>query len=412
MDQRLQGQVEYRLAQLVRDLDRKGWEWLAVHLHLSRLRPYNRRPYHLRIAESEFDPLIARHPGELFLLGNGDIVFLVKGAERAAIAAVVDRLRYLFADDPFFQDSQASAGDPRFCSWYDLETDYTGLADTVEDLLDELERRRPSGPQAAEAPLQPLDAATLAEIERKLETMDLSDHLRVQPICAMLSGQKPEPVFSELYVSIGDLAKAVAPGVDLAENRWLFQRFTETLDGRLLLALGRSGDIEGPVSINLNVRSVLSRDFAEFDRAVKQGADIKVLVEIQLVDIFADLGAYVFARDYLRERDYLICIDGLHHLHLPLISRRNLGADLVKVQWTADLADRGQDRHVEALEAAIRRAGTDRTILCRCDGADAIRFGQSVGVRLFQGRFIDSRLRGARPVAVQRAREALRAAAS
>ncbi len=49
-------------------------------------------------------------------------------------------------------------------------------------------------------------------------------------------------------------------------------------------------------------------------------------------------------------------------------------------------------------------------ILCRCDTADAIRWGQSFGIRLFQGHYVDSRLRSARPPAIAAAREALRAA--
>ena len=98
--------------------------------------------------------------------------------------------------------------------------------------------------------------------------------------------------------------------------------------------------------------TVLSRPFAEFDRTVKEGIDGRVLVEFQLIDIFADLGAYLFARDYLRARGYQVCIDGLHHVHLPLINRRKLGADFVKVQWTPDLLDDRESARLERLKAA------------------------------------------------------------
>jgi hypothetical protein len=49
-------------------------------------------------------------------------------------------------------------------------------------------------------------------------------------------------------------------------------------------------------------------------------------------------------------------------------------------------------------------------ILCRCDTAEAIRWGQSFGIRLFQGHYVDSRLRAARPPAIAAARQAMRAA--
>jgi LmbE family N-acetylglucosaminyl deacetylase len=103
-----------------------------------------------------------------------------------------------------------------------------------------------------------------------------------------------------------------------------------------------------------------------------------------------------------------MCIDGLHYLHLPLIDRKRLGADLVKVIWSPDLLDSLNETRREELKAAIKRAGVDRVTLCRCDNADAIRWGQSLGIRLFQGHYVDSRLRAARPPAIALARQALR----
>ncbi len=46
----------------------------AVHLRLSRLRPYNRRAHHLRIATTTFDELIRDFDGALFRLCNNDLV--------------------------------------------------------------------------------------------------------------------------------------------------------------------------------------------------------------------------------------------------------------------------------------------------------------------------------------------------
>ena len=131
-----------------------------------------------------------------------------------------------------------------------------------------------------------------------------------------------------------------------------------------------------------------------------------MIIELQLIDIFAELGAYLFIREFVRDRGYLVCIDGLHHLHLPLIDRKRLGADMVKVIWSPDLLDGLSEERAEELRLAIKRAGVDRVILCRCDTTEAIRWGQSFGIRLFQGHYIDSRLRAARPPAIAAARQA------
>ena len=35
-----------------------------------------------------------------------------------------------------------------------------------------------------------------------------------------------------------------------------------------------------------------------------------MIIELQLIDIFAELGAYLFIREFVRDRGYLMCIDG------------------------------------------------------------------------------------------------------
>jgi hypothetical protein len=165
----------------------------------------------------------------------------------------------------------------------------------------------------------------------------------------------------------------------------------------------------GAISLNLRLATLLSPEFLKFDHEFRQQATTPVIIELQLIDIFAELGAYLFIREFVRDRGYLICIDGLHHLHLPLIDRKRLGADMVKVIWSPDLLDVANEQRREELRLAIKRAGVDRVILCRCDTTEAIRWGQSFGIRLFQGHYIDSRLRAARPPAIAAARQAMRA---
>ena len=244
--------------------------------------------------------------------------------------------------------------------------------------------------------------------------MDLSGLIRRQPVCALLPRAAPQPLFAELYVAIRELAETLLPGVDLAADTWLFQRLAESLDRRLLSCLigQQLGHQQGAISVNLRLATLLSPEFLKFDHAYRRQTAAPVIIELQLIDIFAELGAYLFIREFARDRGYLMCIDGLHYLHLPLIDRKRLGADLVKVIWSPDLLDGLDDGRRQELKAAIKRAGVDRVILCRCDSADAIGWGQSVGIRLFQGHDIDSRLRAARPPAIAAARHALRSSAA
>jgi EAL domain-containing protein (putative c-di-GMP-specific phosphodiesterase class I) len=415
------GTAEAQLLAYLRRLEGNYNDWRAIHLHLSKLKACHRRPYQLRVAASEFDGLLRRVPSELFQLRNGDILYLWQGGTCANVDQVVMRLRYLFSDDPLTVDGDAAAEEPydtldgpiepsmpaKLCSWFELEHEFRNFAIHVEDLLEQIAK---SGSDAGEAPSQALDPALLTRLEHSLATMDLSGLTRRQAICAMLPPGGPKPVFDELFIAVRELAETLVPGVDLTSDTWLFQRLAGSLDCRLLTSLARDGigASKDPISINLRLATLLSPEFLEFDHHYRRAHSSPVIIELQLIDIFAELGAYLFIREFVRERGYLICIDGLHYLHLPLIDRKQLGADLVKVLWSPDLTDSVSEARQEELKAAIMRAGIERVVLCRCDSLEAIRWGQSMGIRLFQGYYVDSRLRASRPRAIAAARSAMR----
>ena len=113
---------------------------------------------------------------------------------------------------------------------------------------------------------------------------------------------------------------------------------------------------------------------------------------MQKIDIFGDMGAYMFARDFMRERGYRICLDGLNHLTLQFIDRERLGLDLLKLIWTPDMADDMSGNRTAELKEHVDRCGRARIILTRCDSDEAVRFGQSLGITMFQGRYIDKQL--------------------
>jgi hypothetical protein len=418
------GQVAPELLAYVKRLERNYYDWRAVHLHLSGLKAHNRRDYQLRVAASEFDRLLRQFNSELFQLRNGDIVYLWHGGSFAEVDPVVLRLRYLFSDDPLANPTTPEPEDaaeppievtdgpvePRkFCTWFELEREYDTFCFHLEELLDSVDKA--PGSSGARPEIH-LDLGKLAGLETSLGGMNLSGLTRQQSVCAVLPQASPQPLFSEIYVAIRELADALVPGVDLTADPWLFQHLAETLDRRLLVCLGQHelGVPNGAISVNLRLATLLSPEFLKFDHDFRRKVTSPVIIELQLIDIFAELGAYLFIREFVRDRGYLICIDGLHYLHLPLIDRKRLGADLVKVIWTPDLLDGLNEGRRAELKVAIKRAGLDRVILCRCDSTEAIRWGQSFGIRLFQGHYIDSRLRAARPPAIAAARQALRAA--
>lgn len=396
-----QASVEYALLDYTRRLARHAAGRRAIVIHLSRLRPDNRRAHHIRIAANTFESLVKQFDGQIFLLQSADIVFVCKDASVAVIDEAIMRLRYLFGDDPLAAELD-ELGPDRFATWYDLERDYAPFLALIEQ-MHELEARRrkrlaaiTGGTPAARDERQPMDPQSLAELTRVIEHADLANVMRRQSICTISDDEPPKPVFREIYVSIGALREAVMPNRDIASDRWLFQYLTLALDKRVLALLRRNDDqaLAQALSLNLNIATLLSQEFLQFDQGLRQGARGTIVIELQKVDIFADVGAFVFARDFLHERGYRICMDDVSAVALDFIDRERLGLDLIKLIWSPDMADPLRTERITLFRDAIERTGRARLILARCDSAEAVEFGKSMGLRLFQGRHVDRLVSG------------------
>ena len=91
----------------------------------------------------------------------------------------------------------------------------------------------------------------------------------------------------------------------------------------------------------------------------------------------------------LQKNGYRICLDGLDYLAFQQLDRSSLGFDLAKILWNADLkSDTGTEENI-ALYDAIKKCGKNRLILSRCDNEKAVEFGKSLGISIFQGRYLD-----------------------
>lgn len=382
---------EKLLLDYIRRLDRFREGRRAVYLHLSRLRAYNRRDHHMRIAGTTFDTLIKKFDGGLFRLQNNDFVFIAKGAAVADINETVLRLRFLFSEDPLLNNPQ---GESKFCTWYDVETQYDELLRAAEEADDRAGQPAPDddGPSAAEG--EPLDPSHLAQVEKALMSADVSAFVRRQPVCMVQPGSAPQPLFHELYISICDLRNAVLPRYDLSADRWLFQHLTQILDQRMLALLIARREVRQvrDFSLNLNISTILSPEFLQFDRGVAPEIRGTIVIEIQPIDIFADFGSFLFARDFLRDRGYKVCIDGLKHLTLPMMNREWLGVDLLKFHWGFDLIDDLDGSRSQSLKEVVAHIGHERLILSRCDSPEAATAGDALGITMYQGRLIDKRV--------------------
>lgn len=372
----------------------------ALHLHLSRLGPQNRRETQMRAVAAAFDPLILDNRAQVFTLFRGDVIVVFASKHRDEVEAALIRVRFLFADDPMLDDD-VEGQDP-LATWYVLGSDYPAFLHLAQQFYAEQEARRradiaaervpePPPPRHAQSKrLQPLSPLVLGKLEDALSRTDLANLIRHQSVAAIVGRSHPQHMFSEIFVSIPDLREIFVPEIDVASDPWLFQHLTETLDRRVLALVGAGHDrsLSGGFSLNLNVRTILGEEFLDFDDGIAGGLRGTIVLEIQLYDVLADVGAYLFARDFARERGYRICIDGVQSNTLPMVDRAKIGADLIKLIWSPDL-DQARADEAHPLQDALARCGRKRIVLARVESQEQIRIGQDLGLSIFQGRGVE-----------------------
>jgi len=382
------------LLEYVRRLEEHRDGRKIVHLHLSALNPDNRREQHLRAAADNLEPLIADMEAQLFNLKNDDMFLVYKSENHPQVETTVGQVRFLFSEDPLVA---AETEQQPFATWYDATTDYETLLRLVQGVAEAEhnsvahERTDVRGALKAKQELGvPMTPDVLAQLAAALARTDLSSLMHRQFVCKIDENMVTTEMFSELFISIKDLRETLMPGVNLLANRWLFQHLTETLDLRMLSMLVKTDSnlISGEISFNTNVSTILSKEFKAFDENVATSRRGKMVIEFQKEDIFSNLSSYLFARELLQKKGYRVCLDGVALETLQIINHQQLGVDLIKLVWGTELADYGQDGN-DIVREAVTKEGPEKFIMIRCDAREAIDFGCSVGINLFQGRYVE-----------------------
>ena len=388
---------ENLLLDYVRRLEKHKAGRKVVHLRLSELRPFNRRDQHIRIAARNFEPLIADMSGQLFILKNSDLFFIYKGDAQGQTEAIVQKIRFLFDDDPLVAEV-ASQPHP-FASWQDADADYENILCMVQSFADAEEKRQiavrarmdaRSAIRTKRKQSNPLTPEVLARVETVLERADISNLVRREFVCLVDEKMVPDPLFSDLFISIKDLRETLLPGVNLVANRWLFQHLRETLDRRMLSMLTKTGtlSVSGEISFNLNIATLQSKDFQIFDDSIAASRRGQMIIKLQQEDILSNLSSYLFVRELMQDKGYRVCLDWMPSDALHVLHRDRLGIDITKLAWSPELIDGGEEVH-RMLRGLVEKEGKEKLILIQCDTREAIEFGRSIGIRKFQGRFVE-----------------------
>lgn len=398
--------AEVKMVDMVGNLAEEAISWRGICFYFDKLLEQYRSQYQIQIAVNLLGDLLIDHQGGLFLCFDQTITVLCRNISKNKIDKAIFQLRYLFIDDPLAYEADGKEN-PNFCRVFDLGQEYaefyhicrTKLSQATRSAQDAAETKEVAPPQSVASKMidkasQYFTAARLAHVEHDLNKADLSRVMRRQAVCALTQDRNIRKVFDEYYIHIAHLRQMLGAKTDFFSNRSLFRYLTQILDERILdlFSTAPLRYLDGPVSINFNVETVLSKKFVEFDTLIKPLVKYPLVIEIQIGDVFSDIRAFVAARNTLQALGYRVCVDGLTNLSIVQIDRERLGFDFAKLQWNADLEDDASVAENKRLMDTVKNFGPNRVILCRCDSNQAVNYGLAVGVNMFQGRFIDNML--------------------
>jgi hypothetical protein len=396
-------EAEARLIELLNLIEgsRDGWQVLCFSF--SKLLEHYRSEYQIKISTNLMNDLIGDLDGAIYICDDCTIYVVVRHLQKMTMEKMIFQLRYLFMDDPLAYTVEGDEN-KEFSTLYDMETQWHDFMDICKrrlvlrlrdargGIFEPAKIGKESRREATPKNMKLFTAASLAAIERDMRNIDISPTIRRQPVCAAIPNTTMRTVFDEMYININHLRQSMGIEVDILSNRWLFRYLTEILDERMFDAIQRSPSryLISPVSLNLNIPTLLSSRFTEFDAAIKPGMKVSIVMELQIADVFADMSAFLVAKEAVQKLGYRVCLDGVTELSFPQIDRHRLGFDFIKLMWNADNETDLDSEKNRTLREAIRQCGSNRVILTRCDTQKAVEFGQAMGLTLFQGRYLDS----------------------
>lgn len=380
----------------LRKLDSAISDFCALYLCVHKLQIQNLRSTDKQALNDTFLNLSENAKAELFILPNEDMVVIFNKNCRDEVLACLVKIRFILHDDPLIKDAD-DLEEIGFAQIYNLGSQYDKFRVAVKETMKysvSLTHTKDENVVAAQSynlgkkPKKELTTDMLAKVQKILSVADFSSFIRRQSVCAIIGKAAPQRVFEEVYVAIPDLRDMLLPDVDLTANPWLFLSLSETLDRRVLETISRhdDGSLLGNFSININVSTILSDAFLAFDDNINVSMRSSVILELQLVDILSDIKSFVLARTFAQARGYKVCIDGVTVDKLKYLNRSNLDCDLIKIIWHPSFLDViHEDKHFMDY---VNKAERAKMIICRIDDPQAVQIGNSLGINLYQGRYV------------------------
>ena len=359
---------------------RNPLDYSILYVNISKLRPKNRHPEFVKIFARMFDSIVGVVRGQLFVLSNGDFAILGKNITGTTVDEAVKKIRLGLSSDPIIHGKSTKD----FAKIYYFPEDYTSFYIKIQNMYNE-DVQDVDVPQ--ETPKRPISADEIDDVIAQLDTIDIPEIIKRQSAIKILAPNKFKVAFQEFFVAVKDLSKHLDESLDLLASRWLFLYLTQTLDKKTLNAFFYSDIVNWPeqISLNLNLSSVFSHEFVHLAKNFLK-PEQKLIVEVQLMDVFNNLPLYFKVKDILHMGGHKLLIDSVSPSSLKMLKLKRLDPDMVKVFWEPLLE---YDDHNEMFKKVVEDLGEDNVVLAKCDTNAALKWGLEYKINTFQGPIID-----------------------
>jgi hypothetical protein len=338
-------------------------------LRLSHIHAPGPRPHHRRIGRAMLDDAANAHGGQVFTCPNGDLV-LIDEPDRACIM-MADLSRLFRLEAPGTHD---------LLSLWTLPKEHDAALAALH--------QQATAPPPTDDPPTPLGA--IAAVGVLLASAPFGELVRRQA-AIHLTTTGFDALYQELSFSLPALEAQIGLPLPIGADPYLFRHLAARLDERMLEALAGGGLVaNSTLHLNLTVAGVLSPEFTRLATAAGS-AGTALGVELQLMEVVADLPRFTIARARLQEAGCAVVLDGVDHAALLLADPAALGVEMVKLDWSPRILSLPA-RERRRLAQVITDMGAERTVLNRAETEPALAWGRSQGIRRFQGRHVDAML--------------------
>lgn len=327
--------------------------------------------------------------GDVVVTPNRDIVAWVRGMKLAGVLSLCRKIENYFCDEWEF-DAKNFYGEMYFYTIIDASVELGRFRAYVVSMMDFQPDRGGSAP--VEPPKQLISIENFSRIVDIVQKSDITAHIFNQPIYN-ISQPKTSIDFVEFYTSVKSFEDALCPQYSIAGDPWLFNRLTEEFDKAVLRHMGREIHTyrQKAFSLNLNLRSVMSKEFALFSENLGASFANRIILEINKVSMFSNWQLFEEVCALARQRAFKICIDGMDVRDFANITLQNIDFDYIKLRWS--VAAMTEAVHVERAVRTLTNFDRSKVVLSMCDHANAFAFAQAAGIQHVQGHLADKHFR-------------------